>query len=252
MPSNTTGLPSRARHAGRIAEAIARIAGAAVAQGIEEIPAEVRAGIVEMLQHLDDRLAALVFAEEAVVVDAVLGEQGRERRAVIRGDRLGKARTAGPENRSRRPPVPSQCGGLRPILARMTDRPKPSEKDLRERAPAGGAAGKPQAAQGAGARAGRKASETEPHDSAGIAADKENEVGRHRAGTGNFHGPHSHRRRQAAERHDSDFRRQERHAAADDREPAHRRRAGAGKRAAPRRRDAAAAHPVAITASTSW
>ena len=47
---------------------------------------------MEVLQHVDDRLAALVFAEEAVVVDAVLGEQGRESRAVIGGDRRGETR----------------------------------------------------------------------------------------------------------------------------------------------------------------
>src|SRR5262245_28211446 len=41
------------------------------------------------------------------------------------------------------------------------------------------------------------------------------------------HGSHSHRRRPAAQRYHSDFRRQERCAAADDREPADRRAVGA-------------------------
>jgi hypothetical protein len=49
-----------------------------------------------MLQHLDDRLAALVFAEEAVVVDAVLGEQGREAAPSLAAT-AARSATAGPE-----------------------------------------------------------------------------------------------------------------------------------------------------------
>jgi hypothetical protein len=81
----------RARHPRRIAEAIAGIAQAPVAQWIEEIPAKVRAGVVEVRQHVGDRLAAAVLAEKAVVADAVGREQGRKGGAVVGGDRGAEA-----------------------------------------------------------------------------------------------------------------------------------------------------------------
>ena len=51
-------------------------------------------------------------------------------------------------------------------------------------------------------------------------------------------------RRQAAQGHDPDLRRQERRPAADDRQPAHRRPAHPQERAEPRRRQPAGAHPA--------
>src|SRR6266540_2467395 len=77
------GPALRARHARGVAEAVARVADFVVAQRIEEVPAEIRAGLVKVRQHAGDGLAPLVGAEETVVINTVYREQAPEPRAVI-------------------------------------------------------------------------------------------------------------------------------------------------------------------------
>ena len=76
-------LSLRTRHRREVAEPVTRVAAAAVAQGIEEVPAEARAGLVEVRNHLGDGGGSGVGAIKTILVDAVVGEQRRQSRAII-------------------------------------------------------------------------------------------------------------------------------------------------------------------------
>ena len=65
-----------------------------------------------MLQHVGNRLAAPVLAEEAVVVDAVGREQSRKSCAVIGGDRRAEASQQISEIGQVVPPFASMRPGL--------------------------------------------------------------------------------------------------------------------------------------------
>ena len=105
-------LALRARHRREVAEAVARIAAAAVAQRIEELPAEVGAGRVEVGEHAGDGRRSGIGAVEAVLVDAVGGEQPGQSGAVVALDRrrepLEQLRKFG---HSRSLARPRACGG---------------------------------------------------------------------------------------------------------------------------------------------
>src|SRR5215470_6167983 len=64
-----------ARDLGAVAEPIVRVAGAPVADWIEELPAKILARLVEVRDHAGDRGCARIGAVEAVLVDAVGCEQ---------------------------------------------------------------------------------------------------------------------------------------------------------------------------------
>ena len=73
----------RAFQTGGVAEAPLRVAILAIADRGDEFPPIVPPAIVEMLQHPGDGRAALVWAEEAVIVDAIGCEQGGQPCPVI-------------------------------------------------------------------------------------------------------------------------------------------------------------------------
>jgi hypothetical protein len=69
-----------------------RVAGVRIGDRIEELPAEILGRLVEVREHLGDRRRSREGAEEAVLVDAIVGEQRREAGAVVRLDRRREPR----------------------------------------------------------------------------------------------------------------------------------------------------------------
>src|SRR5215472_1081202 len=73
-----------------VAEPKAGVTNNTLAYRIDKLPEIAASGVVEALQHRNDRRPPAMGSEKAVFVHAVLGEQHRQTPAVISLDRLGE------------------------------------------------------------------------------------------------------------------------------------------------------------------